>query len=612
MLAPFVTPGSLVVLESTTYPGTTETLVVPTARGWLRPSRRSGLLRRLQPGADRPRQRRPGPSRAPRRSCPASTRGRWRATEAFYRHDRRDDRARCPSTRSAELAKLLENTFRHVNIALVNELAMVAADLDIDVWEAIDAAATKPFGFMRFTPGPGVGGHCLPIDPSYLSWTVRQRLGRSFRFVELANDINDHMPDYVVSRVVRALNKQGRAMSRARVLVLGLAYKRNSSDARESPAVALVEQPGPRRRRGRRRRPARGRGRCPVTPTSAGSSCTRPRSSGPTPSCWSLITTPSTTTWCTDHARYVLDTRHRLEGAHVEHSECPHDERPELHSASRISVVLSGWPRVSEVFALNELIALHRRGMLGGGLRAQAWRGRAAPPGRPRGSIPGRGAARRRRAGQGDAGRQAVRRDRRWRRCTATSPTSRPRSRRRPPTGCGVPYGFSAHALDARKVRGRPRASGPRGAPWSWPATATRPLRSTAVGAAPRLVRHGVDLAAFPATAATRRTPVQLLAVGRHGREEGLRRAARCARAGRRPGTAADRRRRRAPAADRRRDLDARADDRVELLGRLNARELPAAYAGADIVVVPSSWTARGTAKGCPTSCSRPWPAAGR
>ena len=200
------------------------------------------------------------------------------------------------STRSAELAKLLENTFRHVNIALVNELAMVAADLDIDVWEAIDAAATKPFGFMRFTPGPGVGGHCLPIDPSYLSWTVRQRLGRSFRFVELANDINDHMPDYVVSRLVRALNRQGRAMSRARVLVLGLAYKRNSSDARESPAVALVE------------RLARGGAEVAVADPHvvedvarqpgghAGCSSATTSSSGPTPSCWSPTTTRSTTT----------------------------------------------------------------------------------------------------------------------------------------------------------------------------------------------------------------------------------------------------------------------------------------------------------------------------
>jgi UDP-N-acetyl-D-glucosamine dehydrogenase len=109
------------------------------------------------------------------------------------------------------------------------------------VWESIDAASTKPFGFMRFTPGPGVGGHCLPIDPSYLSWTVRQRLGRSFRFVELANDINDHMPDYVHARLVRGLNERGLALSKARVLVLGLAYKANSSDARESPAVTLLE-----------------------------------------------------------------------------------------------------------------------------------------------------------------------------------------------------------------------------------------------------------------------------------------------------------------------------------------------------------------------------------
>ena len=108
---------------------------------------------------------------------------------------------RCPSPAEAELTKLLENTFRHVNIALVNELAMYAHDLGIDVWEAIDAASTKPFGYLRFTPGPGVGGHCLPVDPSYLSWRVRQSLGVPFRFVELANDVNDHMPDYVVRRL---------------------------------------------------------------------------------------------------------------------------------------------------------------------------------------------------------------------------------------------------------------------------------------------------------------------------------------------------------------------------------------------------------------------------
>jgi UDP-N-acetyl-D-glucosamine dehydrogenase len=141
----------------------------------------------------------------------------------------------------AELAKLIENTFRHVNIALVNELAMFARDLGIDIWAAIDAAATKPFGFMRFTPGPGVGGHCLPIDPSYLSWQVERALGQSFRFVELANDINSHMPDYVVRRLMLGLNERGLPLKGSRILLLGLAYKKNTGDARESPAVRVAQ-----------------------------------------------------------------------------------------------------------------------------------------------------------------------------------------------------------------------------------------------------------------------------------------------------------------------------------------------------------------------------------
>jgi len=143
-------------------------------------------------------------------------------------------------TREAELTKLLENTFRHVNIALVNELAMFAADLDIDVWEAIDAASSKPFGYLRFTPGPGVGGHCLPIDPSYLSWKVRRSLGQPFRFVELANDVNEHMPDYVVRRLMLAFNRMGRSVSGSRVLILGMAYKRNTGDAREAPGTVIA------------------------------------------------------------------------------------------------------------------------------------------------------------------------------------------------------------------------------------------------------------------------------------------------------------------------------------------------------------------------------------
>ena len=240
MLAPHVRPGSLVVLESTTYPGTTEQLFVPILEAG------SGLIA----GADfsvgySPERIDPGNRTWDLGTTPKLVSGidseSLDRTDAFYSTFVRTT-VRVSTCRAAEMAKLLENTFRHVNVALVNELAMFAHDLDIDVWESIEAAATKPFGFMKFTPGPGVGGHCLPIDPSYLSWTVRQRLGRSFRFVELANDINDHMPDYVASRLMRALNRQGVALSRAKVLVLGLAYKRNAGDARESPAVALIHR----------------------------------------------------------------------------------------------------------------------------------------------------------------------------------------------------------------------------------------------------------------------------------------------------------------------------------------------------------------------------------
>ena len=141
----------------------------------------------------------------------------------------------------AELAKLIENTFRHVNIALANELAMFRHELGVDVWEAINAASTMPFGFMPFTPGPGVGGHSLPIDLSYPSWRVQRSLGRGFRFVELANDINSHMPDYVVRRLLLALNKRGRPMIGSRILLLGLAYKKNTGDVRNSPAIRVAD-----------------------------------------------------------------------------------------------------------------------------------------------------------------------------------------------------------------------------------------------------------------------------------------------------------------------------------------------------------------------------------
>ncbi|MBW3575010.1 MAG: nucleotide sugar dehydrogenase [Actinobacteria bacterium] len=240
MLAGHLRPGATVVLESTTWPGTTEELVAPLLEDG------SGLVA----GADfhlgySPERIDPGNPTWGLANTPKVVSGidaaSLGAVQGFY--DRIIERTVAVSgCKEAELTKLLENTFRHVNVALVNELAMFAADLGIDVWEAIDAASTKPFGYLRFTPGPGVGGHCLPIDPSYLSWRVRQRLGQSFRFVELANDINDHMPDYVVRRLTVALNRQRRSVNGSRILLLGLAYKRNTSDARESPSLVVAER----------------------------------------------------------------------------------------------------------------------------------------------------------------------------------------------------------------------------------------------------------------------------------------------------------------------------------------------------------------------------------
>ena len=145
------------------------------------------------------------------------------------------------SVRTAELTKLFENTFRHFNIALVNELAIAAGQLGVDVREAINAAATKPFGFMPFAPGPGVGGHCLPIDPSYLSWQVKRTVGHRFRFIELANDINESMPQYVVQRLVLGLNNRQKPVKGSRLLLLGLAYKKNVGDLREPPAAVGAE-----------------------------------------------------------------------------------------------------------------------------------------------------------------------------------------------------------------------------------------------------------------------------------------------------------------------------------------------------------------------------------
>ncbi|MFP5255273.1 MAG: nucleotide sugar dehydrogenase [Acidimicrobiia bacterium] len=237
-LAGLLRPGGTVVLESTTYPGTTEELVAPILE------QGSGLVA----GTDfhlgySPERIDPGNRTHTLVTTPKVVSGIDEASLAavagFY--DRIVDRTvPVSSTKAAELTKLLENTFRHVNIALVNELAMFANDLGIDMWEAIDAASTKPFGYLRFTPGPGVGGHCLPVDPSYLSWQVKRSLGQSFRFVELANDVNDHMPDYVVRRIVVALNREAKAVRGSRILLLGVSFKKNVGDCREAPSRRIA------------------------------------------------------------------------------------------------------------------------------------------------------------------------------------------------------------------------------------------------------------------------------------------------------------------------------------------------------------------------------------
>lgn len=238
-LAAHLTHGACVVLESTTYPGTTDEFL----RHLLEEG--SGLVagRDFHLGYS-PERIDPGNPAFGVRNTPKLVSGIDAASadriDWFYSQFV-DSTVRMPGCREAELAKLIENTFRHVNIALVNELAMFASALNVDVWAALDGAATKPFGYTKFVPGPGVGGHCLPIDPSFLSWRVERSAGKTFRFIELANDINAHMPDYVVQRLMLALNRRGIALSMASVLVLGLSYKPNIIDTRQSPALTIVD-----------------------------------------------------------------------------------------------------------------------------------------------------------------------------------------------------------------------------------------------------------------------------------------------------------------------------------------------------------------------------------
>jgi UDP-N-acetyl-D-glucosamine dehydrogenase len=228
--------GQLVVLESTTYPGTTRELLLPALES-------TGLA----VGEDfflafSPERVDPGNPTWNTRNTPKVVGGITpacrRVALAVYQ-PAIERLVPVSSTEAAELVKILENTFRSVNIGLVNEMAIVCDKLGVNVWEVIDAAATKPFGFMKFTPGPGVGGHCIPLDPHYLAWKMRT-LNYRTRFIELAGEINAEMPEYWVGRVVDGLNDQGKAVRGSTVLVLGVAYKKDIDDVRESPALDVI------------------------------------------------------------------------------------------------------------------------------------------------------------------------------------------------------------------------------------------------------------------------------------------------------------------------------------------------------------------------------------
>ena len=227
----------LVVLESTTYPGTTDHLVRPILEASGLTAERDFLLayspERIDPGNEEY-----GFRTTPRIVGGISPEATGVAT-VFY-EQLVDKVVPLSSCRAAELAKLLENTFRHVNIALVNEMAMHCHEMGIDVWEVVEAAATKPFGFMPFAPGPGVGGHCIPLDPTYLAWQVRREAGHQFRILEQAEDVNAHMPSYVVARIGEALNDIGKPVKGAKILILGVTYKADVGDLRESPALKVM------------------------------------------------------------------------------------------------------------------------------------------------------------------------------------------------------------------------------------------------------------------------------------------------------------------------------------------------------------------------------------
>lgn len=247
-IAPWLRPDQLVVLESTTYPGTTEEVLIPI----LNAGSRDGLTASTKDEGDQgdvfyvafsPEREDPGNNTVARRDIPKVVGGHDRVAStlasALY-GSIFNKVVNVSSTQAAEMTKLLENIYRCVNIALVNELKLLTLRMGMDVWEVIEAASTKPFGFQAFYPGPGLGGHCIPIDPFYLSWKAREWDFHT-RFIELAGEINEAMPRFVVQSVGEALNRQRKSLNGARILVLGIAYKKDIDDLRESPSLEIIE-----------------------------------------------------------------------------------------------------------------------------------------------------------------------------------------------------------------------------------------------------------------------------------------------------------------------------------------------------------------------------------
>ena len=247
-IAPWIQEGQLIVLESTTYPGTTEELVIPLLEsmnlGELKAQSNTEIIDQgVFYVAFSPEREDPGNDNIARRDIPKVVGGHDEIAtllastlyEAIFTRS-----VRVSSTRVAEMTKLLENIYRCVNIALVNELKLLALRMDIDIWEVIDAASTKPFGFHPFYPGPGLGGHCIPIDPFYLSWKAKE-YDFNTRFIELAGEVNESMPEHVVHSLSKALNRHKKSINGSHVLVLGVAYKKDVDDLRESPSVRVIE-----------------------------------------------------------------------------------------------------------------------------------------------------------------------------------------------------------------------------------------------------------------------------------------------------------------------------------------------------------------------------------